>query len=148
MKRPENSAPFPASHLPHPFPSKPRERRRTRSYKKPSQERSEEEEEEKEKEKGAGTELGEDGPGGSPGLCAPTPAVGQGARRKGRDPAQSLALRLQCSPRLRRDLKRCSRVAWGEGSLQDSGAVVTIRSVLTDRWAPETLQNSPKSLKV
>lgn len=43
MKRPENSAPFPASHLPHPFPSKPRERRRTRSYKKPSQERSEEE---------------------------------------------------------------------------------------------------------
>lgn len=41
LKRPENSAPFPASHLPHPFPSKPRERRRTRSYKKPSQERSE-----------------------------------------------------------------------------------------------------------
>lgn len=48
MKRPENSACLPASHLPHPFPSKPRERRRTRSYKKPSQERSEEEEEERE----------------------------------------------------------------------------------------------------
>ena len=94
MKRPENSAPFPASHLPHPFSSKPRERRRTRSYKKPSQERSEELEEEEEKEKGAGKELGEGGPGGSPGLCAPTPAVGQRARRGGRDPAQSLALRL------------------------------------------------------
>lgn len=98
--------------------------------------------EEEEKEKGAGKELGEDGPGGSPGLGAPTPAVGQRARREGRDPAQSL-LCVLCSPRLRRDLKRCSRVAWGEGSLQDSGAVVTIRSVVTDRWAPETLQNSP-----
>ncbi|KAG5201968.1 hypothetical protein MJG53_012098 [Ovis ammon polii x Ovis aries] len=42
------------------------------------------------------------------------------------------AATLGCSPRLRRDLKRCSRVAWGEGSLQDSGAVVTIRSVVTD----------------
>lgn len=55
MKRPENSARFPASHLPHPFPSKPQERRRTRSYKKPSQESSKEEEEEK----GAGRERGE-----------------------------------------------------------------------------------------
>lgn len=62
LKRPENSAPFPASHLPHPFPSKPRERRRTRSYKKPSQERSEEE--------GGGGR--KDGAGGSAGPACPS----------------------------------------------------------------------------
>lgn len=40
-------------------------------------------------------------------------------------------------------------MAWGEGSLQDSGAVVTTLSVVTsDRWAPESPQNSPKSFKV
>lgn len=35
-ERPEDSAGFPASHLPHPFPPEPGQRRRTRSYKKPS----------------------------------------------------------------------------------------------------------------
>lgn len=89
LKRPENSAHFPASHLPHPFLSKPRERRRTRSYKKPSQERSKEEEEEEveeeeDKEKGAGKERGEGGPGGSPGICAPLLSWGRERRGRGR----------------------------------------------------------------
>lgn len=40
-------------------------------------------------------------------------------------------------------------MVWGEGSLQDSEAVVTIPSIVTsDRWAPETLQNFPKSFQV
>lgn len=90
MKRPENSAHFPASHLPHPFPSKPRERRRTRSYKKPPQERSEEEAaEEEEEEGGAGKERGEDEPGASPGRCSPFLPWGRG-RRGGAGPRAEL----------------------------------------------------------
>lgn len=148
MKRPENSAHFPASHLPHPFPSKPRERRRTRSYKKPPQERSEEEAaEEEEEEGGAGKERGEDEPGASPGRCSPFLPWGRGRRGGGRDPAQSLALRLQGSPRCRRDLKRCSR-GLGRGVASGQRGFMTTPSVVTDRWAPETLRNFSRSLKV
>ena len=131
MKRPENSAHFPASHLPHPFPSKPRERRRTRSYKKPPQERSEEkeeeeeekeeEEEEEDKEKGAGKERGGDGPGGSPGLCSPLLPWGRGRRGRGGTPRRAWL----CVFRVHLVAGETSRdapVAWGEGSLQDSGA--------------------------
>lgn len=142
MKRPENSARFPASYLPHPFPSKPRERRRTRSYKKPSQERSEEEEEEK----GAGKERGQDGAGGSPGLCVLLLRWVKGHRgRAVWEPALCVFRAHLVAGATSRDTPE----AWGEGSPQDSGAVVPTLSVVTsDRWAPEILQNSPKSFKV
>lgn len=122
MKRPENSAHFPASHLPHPFPSKPRERRRTRSYKKPPQERSEEEAAEEEEEEGGG---GEGARGGRtrciPRTLLPLPAVGQGAQRGGGTPRRAWL----CVFRVHlvaRETSRDAPVAWGEGLLQDSGA--------------------------
>lgn len=122
MKRPENSAHFPASHLPHPFPSKPRERRRTRSYKKPPQERSEEEAaEEEEEEGGRGRSEGRTNQV-HPQDAAPRSCRGAGGAEGGGGTPRRAWLCVFRVHLVAGETSRDAPVAWGEGLLQDSGA--------------------------